>query len=207
MPGNVSRDLAQGAFGMLDFSEIYDEHLPRVYGYVAYRVASRTDAEDITQETFLRAFAHWQDFDARRSQASTWLISIARNLIVDHYRATSRRPKSSHLDAVPEGRLPAARGDLHDVELLPGLSSAIAELADREREIIGLRFGADLTGAEIAALTGLSVANVHQILSRSLRKLRVLLAEPDRRARSAGMGGYEVQPKEDGFSSEGARSP
>ena len=54
----------------------------------------------------------------------------------------------------------------------PELAAALDELGDREREIIALRFGGDLTGPEIASLTGLSLANVQQILSRSLRKLR-----------------------------------
>lgn len=71
---------------MLDFGETYAEELPRVYGYVAYQVASQEEAEDLTQQTFERALAHWGEFDDRRATITTWLLAIARNLVVDHYR-------------------------------------------------------------------------------------------------------------------------
>ena len=61
----------------------------------------------------------------------------------------------------------------------PDLDRALAELSERDREVIALRFGGDLTGPEIAELTGLSLANVQQITSRSLRKLRELLRQTD----------------------------
>lgn len=65
-----------------------------------------------------------------------------------------------------------------DLGLDPDLAAALARLPEREREIIALRYGGDLTGPEIAALTGLSLANVQQILSRSLRRLRADLEGP-----------------------------
>jgi len=61
----------------------------------------------------------------------------------------------------------------------PALAQALESLAERDREIIALRFGGDLSGPEVAALTGLTLANVQQILSRSLRRMRAVLEEED----------------------------
>lgn len=91
---------------------------------------------------------------------------------IDHYR----RDRSDRHEHDPEAmeRIAAPEDDMR-FGLDPELEAALATLSDRDREIIALRFGADLTGPEIADLTGLTLANVQQILSRSLRKLRSLL--------------------------------
>src|ERR687897_43401 len=68
------------------FAPLYEEHVWRVYGFFGYRLGSREDAEDLTQLTFERALKAWDRFDGRRASASTWLMAIARNLLVDHYR-------------------------------------------------------------------------------------------------------------------------
>jgi RNA polymerase sigma factor (sigma-70 family) len=155
------------------FTNVYDEHVWHVYGYFAYRVNSREDAEDLTQLTFERALRAWDRFDARRATVATWLFAIARNLLVDHYR----RDRSRHEVAIDDGEVgdtllgyeePEERG----LGIAPDLAAALERLAPRSREVIALRFGGDLTAREIAPLTGLSLTNVEQILSRSLRRLR-----------------------------------
>jgi RNA polymerase sigma-70 factor (ECF subfamily) len=156
-----------------DFAGIYDEHVWRVYGFFAYRLHSRADAEDLTQQTFERALRAWARYDESRASVATWLVVIARNLLVDHLRAgraASQRP----IDEVDLETI-AAEPDRHSLGLDPSLERALAELGPRERELIALRFGGDLTGPEIAELTGLSLANVQQILSRSLRRMRASL--------------------------------
>jgi RNA polymerase sigma-70 factor (ECF subfamily) len=161
---------------MLDFPDIYDEQLQRVYGFIAYRVANRADAEDLTQQTFERALRHWADFDPRRASVSTWLLAIARNLVIDHHRLRAQRTRTVDLDEAPASDLPS--GDLDAaLGVSPELSTALAALNDRERELVALRFGADCTGQQIADLVGLSLANVQQTLSRSLRKLRASLEQ------------------------------
>lgn len=157
---------------MLDFGETYEEELPRVYGFVAYQVADRGEAEDITQHTFERALAHWDEFDERRATVTTWLLAIARNLIIDHYRSRARQPATVPLDQLSETQLEAAGGDDPRPGIGPELEAALSALGERERELIALRYGADLSGPQIAEVTGLSLANVQQILSRTLRRLR-----------------------------------
>src|SRR3954466_10578038 len=70
-----------------EFADAYDEHVWTVYGFFAYRVRTRADAEDLTQLTFERALRAWERYDPSRSSMSTWLMVIARNLLIDHYRA------------------------------------------------------------------------------------------------------------------------
>jgi RNA polymerase sigma-70 factor (ECF subfamily) len=158
-----------------DFARTYEEHVWRVYGFLAYRLRDREAAEDLTQLTFERALRAWSRFDPRRASVSTWLIAIARNLLIDHHR----RDRSSRLEPIGEHVGPTVAGPEERFTTSPELIEALAQLSDRDREVVALRFGGDLTGPEIAALLELSLANVQQILSRSLRKLRVLLeAEP-----------------------------
>ncbi|MDQ3722340.1 MAG: sigma-70 family RNA polymerase sigma factor [Actinomycetota bacterium] len=169
-----------------DFSAVYDEHVWQVYGFFAYRLTSRSDAEDLTQLTFERALKSWGRYDAARASVATWLLVIARNLLVDHFRGdrTSRQQPLDELDR--EHHTLVSPPDRPALGLEPDLELALEALGDRERELIALRFGGDLNGPEIAELTGLSLANVQQILSRSLRRLRTTLDEAQASGRSVG---------------------
>jgi RNA polymerase sigma-70 factor, ECF subfamily len=159
---------ARGAHG-LKIAELYEANVDGVYGFFGYRVSSRADAEDLTQLTFERALRAWNRFDPDRASPRTWLISIARNLLIDHYRrdrSAAQEPIEDHYSH------PELVVEDEGQGLPPELAAALDDLGDRERELIALRFGGELTGPEIAELTGLSLANVQQILSRSLRRLR-----------------------------------
>ena len=158
-----------------DYSEAFEEHVWEVHGFLAYRLGSRGEAEDLTQETFERAFRAWGRFDPARASVRTWLLAIARNLLIDHYRSRGTR-KEVPLAEDAEFEAPEEPMSLG---LDPALAQALESLGDRDREIIALRFGGDLSGPEVAALTGLTLANVQQILSRSLRRMRAVLEEED----------------------------
>jgi RNA polymerase sigma-70 factor (ECF subfamily) len=171
-----------------DFSAVYDEQVWRVYGFFAYRLRSRADAEDLTQQTFERALKAWSHYDPARAGVATWLLVIARNLLVDHLRA-DRSTRQQPLDALARTHDTLVDpSPPPDLGLEPDLERALASLGEREREIIALRFGGDLTGPEIAHATGLSLANVQQILSRSLRRLRSVLEEETQPARATPPG-------------------
>jgi RNA polymerase sigma-70 factor (ECF subfamily) len=157
-----------------DFARVYDEHVWPIYGFLAYRVGDHHVAEDLTQATFERALRHWSHFDRRRSSERTWLLSIARNLSIDHHRQ-GRRRLSEEFD---ELQAPTVPGPEERVGTAAELTDALGSLSERDREVVALRYGADLTGPEIASVLGLTLANVQQILSRSLRKLRDLLEHP-----------------------------
>lgn len=132
------------------------------------------DAEDLTQLTFERALRAWGTFDPSRARVSTWLMAIARNAFIDHLRR-GRETRETHADHDELERLLPASPAPGDLGLEPGLEMALAALTDREREVLALRFGADMTGPEIAEALDLTLANVQQIISRALRKLRARL--------------------------------
>ena len=146
----------------------------RVYSFVAYRIGDGADAEDVTSTTIERALRYRKSFDARKGKPQTWLIGIARSCVDDYLRGK--------VQVVADAADEAARGELEkDTILRLSVGTAVAALNDLDRELIALRYGADLTGPEIAQLCGLTLPNVHQILSRSLRSLRAVLeseAEP-----------------------------
>jgi RNA polymerase sigma-70 factor (ECF subfamily) len=141
-------------------------------------VHDRAEAEDLTQATFERAVRAWSRFDPRRASERTWLLAIARNLLIDH-RRRDRSGALETLEGFDERTVPAVPGPEERLTTEPELTEALDQLAARDREVLALRFGGDLTGQEIAELLGLSLANVQQITSRSLRKLRELLEAGD----------------------------
>ena len=155
-----------------DFAAAYDAHVWDIYGFFAYRLGNRSDAKDLTQRTFEKALRGWNRFEPGRGEVRAWLAAIARNVLIDHYR-TDKSRRHRQLEQIPEAAL--GLENPYDLGVSPQLASALNALTDRDREVIALRFGADLTTAQIAEVTELSVANVQQVLSRSLRKLRALL--------------------------------
>jgi RNA polymerase sigma-70 factor (ECF subfamily) len=159
--------------GRSDFAGVYEHHVWRVYGFLAYRLRDREAVEDLTQTTFERALRAWSRFDPTRASEATWLLAIARNLLIDHHR----RDRSALIDELDERSEPTVSGPEARYATSPELINALARLSDRDREVVAMRYGGDLSASEIARLLDLSLANVQQILSRSLRKLKRLLVE------------------------------
>jgi RNA polymerase sigma-70 factor (ECF subfamily) len=145
--------------------------IKRVYAYVAYRIGDGPEAEDVTSETFERALRYRSSFDPRRGEPVAWLIGIARRCADE---ALSGR--THHLAETEDL---AAAGDLEGetVRRLE-LAAAVATLEERDRELIALRYGADLTARQIAELQGLKTNAVEVALHRALRRLRQQL-EPE----------------------------
>jgi len=191
---------------MAPFHEIYEENVWRVYGFIAYRVGSREDAEDLTSQTFERALRAWHRYDERRAPPGAWLIAIARNLVIDHFRAAPARGAHAPLHDAPDSVLPSSAGPEHDLGIAPELAAALTRLGDREREIVALRFGADLTGQQIADLTGMTLANAQQILSRTLRRLRAEL-EGERAGLEHGAEGSHHEQQRAGAELPGHQQP
>lgn len=162
--------------GKPDFARVYDEELEAVYGFVAYRTGTREEAEDLTQATFLRAFAAWERYDPERSGVRTWLLAIANNQVIDSHRRVERHRLRHFSEGERDGDGLAAAGPEDELDIQPALAEALDQLDQRARNLVALRYGADLSGPEIAEVTGLSLSNVQQILSRSIRRLRELLA-------------------------------
>jgi RNA polymerase sigma-70 factor (ECF subfamily) len=156
----------------VDLGALYEENVWTVYGFFGYHRLARHEIEDLTQATFERAIRAWSRYDPSRASAKTWLLAIANNLLIDHHRRGRSRRHQSIDAGIDETLLGSTPGPEGRFEISANIASALAVLSEREREVIALRFGGDLSGPEIAAMLDLSLANVQQIASRALRKLR-----------------------------------
>jgi RNA polymerase sigma factor (sigma-70 family) len=146
--------------------------IDRVYAYVAFRIGDGPDAEDVTSDAFERAVRYRDSYDHRRGEPISWLIGIARRCVAD-----AAMPIEVELDA------DADLVDDVDLEAVAvdrvTLIAAVDELGTRDRELIALRYGADLTARQIAELLGDKTNAVEVALHRALRRLRQILEPAD----------------------------
>lgn len=169
---NVQMDIVNS------FEQIYEAYFNYVYRYVAYQVSDRAAAEDLTSIVFEKALTAFSKYRKEKAAPQTWLITIARNTVIDYMRKASRR-KEMPLDAAlavevadPSPQEAAEIGEEREV-----LRICYSVLPQREQDIVSLRFGADLNNRKIAGVTGLSENNVGTILFRAIHKLRQCFQE------------------------------
>jgi RNA polymerase sigma-70 factor (ECF subfamily) len=155
-----------------ELHEVYRDNVAAVYAFFAYRVGTDT-AEDLTAGTFERVVRSWRSFDPRQATPRTWIIAIARNLLTDHFRRERwrRGPSLDEHPALLDGLVASDEPPARYMRF-ESAKDWLSQLSAREREIVAMRYGADLSTADIARLLDLSEANVHQIASRALRRLR-----------------------------------
>ena len=143
----------------------------RVYAYVAYRVGDGPDAEDLTSETFERALRYRKSYDPRKGEPVAWLLGIAKRCV------DGRGPRMEYAsEDLDEGRTDDLEEDA--VRRLT-VASAVSTLDDRDRELIALRYGADLTARQIAELLGARTNAIEVALHRALGRLRESFAETE----------------------------
>jgi RNA polymerase sigma-70 factor (ECF subfamily) len=147
-----------------------------VYGYIYGRSGGNIEiAEDITQQTFMQAVRHWQDFDGR-SDAVTWLCSIARNRLTDHYRQQERQ-RRRHLQLVVAeigAEHPAPDGAVGERD---AVVAALRELPDIERTALVLRYLDDLSVREVASMLKRSVDATDALIRRAKERFRGIYPE------------------------------
>jgi RNA polymerase sigma factor (sigma-70 family) len=161
-----SLDAPRFVGGRPGFAEVAAEQLDAVYRYLVYLTGDRSAAEDLTAETFEKAFRSWRRFDPRRGSPRTWLCRIARSVAVDWFRAESRRRRREE-NYSRDVSLVEEFGDG-----LPGpLEQALRELSPAEREVVALRVLLELDGPSAARVLGISQTACSTRLSRALRRL------------------------------------
>jgi RNA polymerase sigma-70 factor (ECF subfamily) len=151
------------------FASVAEEHLDAVYAFLLYLTGDRTVAEDLTGETFERAFVRWRQFDPRRGTAKTWLCQIARSAALDHFRSESRRRRREDTYALRD--VQSGGTDRFGAGLSPELEAALQSLSPGEREVIALRVLLDLDGETAARVLGITPTACSTRLSRALAKL------------------------------------
>jgi RNA polymerase sigma-70 factor (ECF subfamily) len=148
----------------------------RVFSYIRFRVESADVAEDLASATFLRAFERLRTFDPRRGDVSQWIFGIARNIVNDHLRAHRRwawLPIEKLSNRSPAAMTPEQA--FAESERRRELAFALKKIRQRDRDMLGMKFGAALTNREIARVTGISERHAAVRLGRALARLRAVL--------------------------------
>jgi len=159
------------------FSELYTLYFDQIYRFVYYRVGRVAEAEDLTEQAFLKAWQAIGRYEDRGSSFPAWLYRIARNAIIDSHRTRK--------DAIPLEDLPplAADEDLAPEEVLAKqeevkrLQTAIAQLSEEQQQVIILRFIEGVSHAEVAAIIGKSEGASRVVQHRALAALHDILSE------------------------------
>ena len=162
------------------FGQLYEIYSDRVFRYIAYRVDSDADAEDITEDVFIRMLEAIGSFRWHDVPFSAWLMRIAHNRVIDHYRRSRLRTARPLDDAPPlpsRDRDPQERVDVFSD--LQELRTAMAGLTDLQRQVISLRFGSDLSIAETARAMSRNEGAVKALQHSAIRALRRLMPPRD----------------------------
>ena len=159
----------------MTFAAAAEQHLDDVFAYLAYLTGDRAAAEDLTAETFEKAFRLWRRFDPARGSARVWLCQIARTTALDWFRAERRRRSRENVYALREVETPSE--PVFGEGLAPRLARALAALSPGEREVIALRILLELEGRTAARVLGISETACSTRLSRALAKLEREVAE------------------------------
>jgi RNA polymerase sigma-70 factor, ECF subfamily len=169
----IARLVEQARAGDTDARRtLYLEHVDRVFRTVRGMLASDADAEDVTQDAMLQVLTSLDKYRPRAdARFAAWVTTIAINTARRRFRrrrpeltATGELPETAGEDVDPEGNLDRARRRR-------ALLLALAELSERERVIVSLRYAAELNASEIAAAVGLEAATVRKILERARIRL------------------------------------
>ena len=145
--------------------------IKRVYSYIAYRIGDGPDAEDLTSETFERALRYRKSYDPKKGEPVAWLLGIARRCI------DGRGPR---MELASDDADEATAFDLEeDTVRRLTVGKAVGTLDERDRELIALRYGADLTARQIAELLGARTNAIEVALHRALGRLRETFGEED----------------------------
>lgn len=162
------------------FGRLYDQYITQIFRFIVLKVDSRHIAEDITHEVFMSAWQKLPNFKEQGYPFGSWLYTIARHKVIDHYRT-----KKGHLsiddEAISESSLLQSddqSDQLFDVSLkLTKIKQALSQLTDEQQEVITLRFVNDLQPSEIAHILNKREGTVRIIQHRAIQKLKKILGE------------------------------
>ena len=160
------------------FSELYRANLRDVYSYAYYRVGNHHDAEDLTEQTFLQAYRHFEramaESDGRPLRP--WLIRIAHNLAANLYRDRARRPQTPIEDTTTLTATHTTEDLVEGRDELSRILEGIEELPDDRREALIMRFALGMDNREIARAMGRTDGATKVLLHRAIRQLEEIVA-------------------------------
>ena len=161
------------------FTELYRAHLRDVYSYAYYRVGNHHDAEDLTEQTFLQAYRHFERALAESGgrPLRPWLIRIVHNLAANYFRDRSRRPQTNLDDAGPLAEQHATDELVEGREELRDVLEGVSNLPDDRKSALIMRFALDMDNREIARALGRTEGATKVLIHRAIRQLEEGLQE------------------------------
>jgi RNA polymerase sigma-70 factor (ECF subfamily) len=161
------------------FGALYDQYQAMIYRFVLVKVGSREEAEDITHHVFLSAWQKIETYKHRGHPFSSWLYQIARNLVIDHYRARKNDVSLDKIDPDSSIIPAAAHFDLSEKLQVEKVHIAIKELKPDYQDVIIMRFVEEMSLKETAAILKKSEGAVKLIQHRAIKELKGKLGEED----------------------------
>lgn len=155
---------------LAQYQQAIEKYRQRVFSFAYYSLRTREDAEDITQDVFIRLWQHWRKVDHQRMGA--WLMRVAHNSVVDHVRKYRNEKQRVDLQHSLEDAVSVEDTSLESQQFRQQLESAISELNDPYRSIIIMRDIQGLSYLEIEQTLNLSQSQVKVYLHRGRRQLR-----------------------------------
>lgn len=194
------------------FSVLVDRYKRGIASFISAGVRSPSDVADLSQETFLRAYAHLDTFNPALGKFSTWLYQIARNVVRTHLGKSQRRVPTQELpeeqtleNALPDlSRESDPAGGILREEAERELREALADLPERTRTVLALRYYNNMEYHTIASTLGLSLGNVKTLIHRGKIALAQKMREREENALRQAQGGS--MPHHDTGSKGGARA-
>jgi RNA polymerase sigma-70 factor (ECF subfamily) len=161
------------------FAELYEAYFDKIYRYIMLKIGDRTEAEDMTQQVFIKALKSLPSYKYKDVPFSAWLYRIAHNQAIDHFRKFSRQQSSELMEAITPDD--PDENPQHQTELradIENLVQAMRQLTRAQQEVISLRFSSDLPVAEVARIMGRSEGAVKALQHSAVVALRkIMVAE------------------------------
>lgn len=156
-------------------TQIYEENFDRIYRYIVLKIGDRTEAEDMTQQVFLSVLKSISSYKWQGMPFTSWLYRIAHNQVVDFLRKKSRRAFVPLDESMPSMKDDPESAALQRLEI-EGLALAAKKLTAAQREVISLRFAAELSVAEVARVMGKSEGAVKALQHSAIVALRKVMS-------------------------------
>jgi len=156
-------------------TQLYEENFDRIYRYIVLKIGDRTEAEDMTQQVFLKVLQSISSYKWKGMPFSSWLYRIAHNQIVDYLRKKSRRATVPLDDSFVDG----GGNPTHQAERklqIEEIAIAARKLTKAQQEVISLRFAGELSIAEVSQAMGKSIGAVKALQHSAIAALRRVLA-------------------------------
>ncbi|MFJ4009405.1 RNA polymerase sigma factor [Streptomyces sp. NPDC090026] len=161
------------------FAALYNEHKGLVMSFIRPRVPSRELAEDLTQETFLKAYRRIDTFTWQGRDVGAWLMTIARNLVADHFKSAAARREWTVSEVYDTALEPSAEDEalirIESADAVRRVTVALASLSPRQRAVITHRYLQERSISDTAALVGITAGAVKTMAWRGQQAMRRLV--------------------------------